>query len=165
MIRGHPSPHGLDLVGAAFGIVPLDRDRRPASAIAPGDAVIGAAVERDPLERLHARAPGAARAGRPARSTTRRAELGRTLADELLEPTAIYVRAALELLRSEPSVHGLAHITGDGLLNLLRLNAARGYEIDAPLPPQPIFGLIAQPAACRTRRCGRCSTWAPASAA
>ena len=39
-------------------------------------------------------------------------------------------------------MHGLAHITGDGLLNLLRLNADVGFEIDDPLPPQPIFGLI-----------------------
>jgi phosphoribosylformylglycinamidine cyclo-ligase len=46
----------------------------------------------------------------------------------------IYVRAALALLRSAVPVHGLAHITGDGLLNLKRLNAAVGFEIDAPLP-------------------------------
>jgi phosphoribosylformylglycinamidine cyclo-ligase len=39
-------------------------------------------------------------------------------------------------------VHGLAHISGDGLLNLLRLNEQVGYEIDRPLPAQPIFGLI-----------------------
>ena len=58
----------------------------------------------------------------------------------------IYVRAALELLRSDVQVHGLAHITGDGLLNLLRLNPDVGYHIDAPLEPQPVFGLI--------QRCG-----------
>jgi phosphoribosylformylglycinamidine cyclo-ligase len=58
----------------------------------------------------------------------------------------IYVRAALDLLRSDVQVHGLAHITGDGLLNLLRLNPDVGYHVDAPLEPQPIFGLI--------QRCG-----------
>ena len=42
--------------------------------------------------------------------------------------------AALDLLGSGVDVHGLAHITGDGLLNLLRLNDEVGYEIDAPLP-------------------------------
>ncbi len=71
-------------------------------------------------------------------------ELGRALADELLEPTAIYVRAALELLRSDLGLHGLAHITGDGLLNLRRLSEQVGFEIDAPLEPQPVFGLIAK---------------------
>jgi phosphoribosylformylglycinamidine cyclo-ligase len=39
-------------------------------------------------------------------------------------------------------VRGLAHITGDGLLNLTRLKDTVGYRIDAPLPPQPIFSLI-----------------------
>ena len=63
-------------------------------------------------------------------------------------------------------MRGLAHITGDGLLNLLRLNDAVGYEIDAPLPPQPVFGLIQERGGDRrTPRCRRCSTWAPASAA
>ena len=40
----------------------------------------------------------------------------------------------LALLRSGAAVHGLAHITGDGLLNLRRLSAGVGFAIDAPLP-------------------------------
>ncbi len=54
----------------------------------------------------------------------------------------IYVRAVLELLRSDMPVHGLAHITGGGLLNLLRIGGGVGYEIEAPLPVLPIFSLI-----------------------
>ncbi len=46
----------------------------------------------------------------------------------------IYVKAVLALLRGEIAVSGLAHITGDGVLNLKRLNATVGFEIDAPLP-------------------------------
>ena len=46
-----------------------------------------------------------------------------TAGDLLLEPTVIYVRAVRELLASEIAVRGLAHITGDGFLNLLRLEA------------------------------------------
>jgi phosphoribosylformylglycinamidine cyclo-ligase len=71
-------------------------------------------------------------------------KLGRPLGDVLLEPTAIYVRAVLELLDSPVDVRGLAHITGEGLDNLLRLAAPVGYEIDDPLPVPPIFGLIAE---------------------
>ena len=40
-------------------------------------------------------------------------------------------------------MRGLAHITGDGLLNLLRLEAEVGYRIDSPLPVPPVFDLIA----------------------
>jgi phosphoribosylformylglycinamidine cyclo-ligase len=68
---------------------------------------------------------------------------GASVADALLEPTAIYVRAALALLRSEEiPVHGLAHITGGGLRNLLRLSDRVGFTVDAPLPVPPVFGLV-----------------------
>jgi phosphoribosylformylglycinamidine cyclo-ligase len=66
------------------------------------------------------------------------------VADVLLEPTVIYVRAVMELLRSDVDVRGLAHITSGGLLNLLRLEADVGYRIDWPLPVHPIFNLIAE---------------------
>ena len=65
------------------------------------------------------------------------------MGETLLEPTVIYVRAVRELLASDVDVRGLAHITGDGLLNLLRLEAEVGYRIDSPLPVPPIFDLIA----------------------
>jgi phosphoribosylformylglycinamidine cyclo-ligase len=55
------------------------------------------------------------------------------------------VRAVLDLLRSDVPVHGLAHITGGGVDNLLRLGAGRvGYAIEAPLPAPPVFGLVAR---------------------
>jgi phosphoribosylformylglycinamidine cyclo-ligase len=69
---------------------------------------------------------------------------GASVADVLLEPTVIYVRAILELLRSEVPVHGLAHITGGGLLNLLRLGDGIGFEVTEPLPVTPVFSLIAE---------------------
>lgn len=46
-------------------------------------------------------------------------ELGRTVADEFLEPTRIYVRAVKTVYRHyrvKRIVHGIAHITGGGLL-------------------------------------------------
>jgi phosphoribosylformylglycinamidine cyclo-ligase len=70
--------------------------------------------------------------------------LGRPLGEVLLEPTEIYVRAVLDLLRSRADVRGLAHITGDGLNNLLRLAAPVGYAIDDPLSVPPVFDLIAE---------------------
>ena len=66
------------------------------------------------------------------------------MGDLLLEPTVIYVKAIRELLESSVDVRGLAHITGDGFLNLLRLEAHAGYRIDAPLPVPPVFVHIAE---------------------
>jgi phosphoribosylaminoimidazole (AIR) synthetase len=63
----------------------------------------------------------------------------------LLEPTVIYVRAVLELLGSGLSVHGLAHITGGGLRNLLRLGGERvGFAIEEPLAVPAICALVAR---------------------
>ena len=43
---------------------------------------------------------------------------------------------------SNVSVHGLAHITGGGLLNLLRLSGAVGFAVEEPLPVPPIVELV-----------------------
>jgi phosphoribosylformylglycinamidine cyclo-ligase len=142
VIRGHPSPYGFDLVGSAFGTVALDQivDGR---ACAPGDAIIGL-----PASGVHSNGLTLARRallddGALSIDATPAELGGASIADTLLEPTVIYVRAVLELLRSEIPVHGLAHITGGGVLNLLRIGSA-GYEISAPLPVPPIFELIAE---------------------
>ena len=81
----------------------------------------------------------------------------------LLEPTVIYVRAVLELLRSGLPVHGLAHITGGGLANLLRLSDRVGFAIEAPLPVPPVFELMREHGAVPRPSCGASSTWAAAS--
>jgi phosphoribosylformylglycinamidine cyclo-ligase len=129
LIRGHPSPHGLELSGSAVGTVALDR-LVTGEQCAPGDALIGL-----PSSGLHSNGYTLARALADGRLDERPTLLGgATLGEALLEPTVIYVRAALALLRSPAAVHGLAHITGDGLVNLKRLNPAVGFEIDAPLP-------------------------------
>jgi phosphoribosylformylglycinamidine cyclo-ligase len=129
MIRGHPSPHGLELSGTAIGTVALDAIITGARCT-PGDALIGL-----PSSGLHSNGYTLARSLARERLDERPPALGGASAGEaLLEPTAIYVRAVLALLRSEADVAGLAHITGDGLLNLKRLHSEVGFEIDAPLP-------------------------------
>ena len=138
LIRGHPSPRGLDLLGFCVGLVQLDGIVTGA-AVEPGDALIGL-----PSSGVHSNGLTLARRALPDFAETPDELGGRSVGEELLEPTTIYVRAVLELLESEVEVRGLAHITGDGLLNLLRLEAEVGYRIDSPLPPQPIFGLIAE---------------------
>jgi phosphoribosylformylglycinamidine cyclo-ligase len=128
---------GWELSGSSIGLVDLERIVT-GEAIAPGDALIGL-----PSSGLHSNGYTLARktlAGIPLDDD----RLGRPLGDVLLEPTTIYVRAVLELLGSEIDVHGLAHITGDGLNNLLRLSKSVGYELTEPLPVPAVFGLISE---------------------
>ena len=138
LIRGHPSPHGFDLCASCFGTVALG-EIVTGERIAPGDALVGI-----PSSGLHSNGYTLARSVlEPLGDDAKPPELGgASVADALLEPTLIYVRAVLALLRSELDVHGLAHITGGGLTNLQRLNAGVGYSIDAPLPVLPVFELI-----------------------
>ncbi|HEV8680685.1 MAG TPA: phosphoribosylformylglycinamidine cyclo-ligase [Stellaceae bacterium] len=133
---------GFDLVGAAIGTVPLDhiivgRD------ITPGDRVIGLASNG-----IHSNGFTLAR-----RAFFENAgvsvghvfpELGSALGAELLRPTYIYVPEILDIVERIPSVKALVHITGDGLLNLPRVDAEIGFVIDELPPPPPIFGLIEQ---------------------
>jgi phosphoribosylformylglycinamidine cyclo-ligase len=144
LIRGHPSPHGFDLCGTAIGTVALDAIVT-GERTAAGDALIGL-----PSSGLHSNGYTLARRalleqGGLALSDAPPELGGATVADALLEPTVIYVRAVLDLLRSDIPVNGLAHITGGGLLNLLRLGPDRlGFSVEAPLPAPPIFELVAR---------------------
>jgi phosphoribosylformylglycinamidine cyclo-ligase len=132
--------HGVDISGACFGTVALDAiiDGRQ---VAPGDSIIGL-----PSSGLHSNGYTLARKALDGLDMNEDPDgrLGRPLGDALLEPTEIYVKPIVELLRSEVDVRGLAHITSGGVNNLLRLAAPVGYEIDAPLPIQPLFALIAE---------------------
>lgn len=72
--------------------------------------------------------------------------LGRTLGEELLQPTRIYVKPLLEIMASY-DVKGLAHVTGGGFYeNLPRmLPEGVGVHIDfGSWPIHPIFELIQQ---------------------
>jgi phosphoribosylformylglycinamidine cyclo-ligase len=54
------------------------------------------------------------------------------------------VKEALALLQQVKSVKAFAHITSDGLLNLLRVEAKAEYVIDHLPPVPPVFALIQQ---------------------
>jgi phosphoribosylformylglycinamidine cyclo-ligase len=139
LIQGHPSPHGFDLTAACFGTVALDAMITGADCV-PGDALIGL-----PSSGLHSNGYTLARRALEPLGLDARPDAlgGACVADALLEPTVIYVRGVLELVRSpRVDVHGLAHITGGGLRNLLRLNEDVGFAIEDPLAAPPVFGLV-----------------------
>ncbi len=140
LIRGVREGRGFDLAGACVGLVPMDRIII-GQDIRPGDVVIGlrsSGIHSNGL--TLAREVFFRRAGFAV--DTHVPELGRTIGEELLEPTRIYVREVMELLRSGLGIRAMAHITSDGLLNLARVKAQVGYVLDALPAPQPIFGLL-----------------------
>ncbi|MFQ5966509.1 MAG: phosphoribosylformylglycinamidine cyclo-ligase [Acidimicrobiia bacterium] len=121
----HPGvlrPDQFDLVGAALGVV-SEGSQVTGSAIRSGDVIIGLSspnlrsngfsLVRSVIEGLNL--------DEPLPGTTEPA------AQVLCEPSVIYAPTVLKLLESV-EVHGLAHITGGGLVRNLRRILPDGYR-------------------------------------
>ena len=108
---GFYRPGEYDLAGFAVGLVERDAIPRP-ERIRAGDVLIGLASSG-----LHSNGFSLVRRVLLERSglklNARVAELGCTLADELLRPTNIYAKVAATLFERFP-IRGLANITGGG---------------------------------------------------
>jgi phosphoribosylformylglycinamidine cyclo-ligase len=140
MIRGAAEGRGFDLVGMCAGVVDLDKIVT-GGELSEGDALIGfrsSGIHSNGLSLARRILLGEARLGLDARP----GELGRPLGEELLEPTAIYVKPILRMLREGLEIKFMANITGEGILNLCRAEAEFGFVIDELPEPQPIFKLM-----------------------
>lgn len=140
LLHHHERGMTFDLVGTCIGTVHPDR-LIVGRDITPGDVVIGLASSG-----MHSNGFTLARrvllGSAQLKLSERVADLGRTLADELIEPTRMYVKPIVEMMDAQLALKGLMHITGDGLMNLPRVVAEAGFVIDRPLPALPIFKLI-----------------------
>lgn len=140
LVRGLGDVH-YDLIGTCVGVVEPARalDGR---SLAPGDTIVGLAstgvhsngfslIRRIVFETLGKRIGD------------RLPECGRTVADELLEPTALYVKECKTLLRLGVPVRAFFNVTGGGFTNLLRFRAEGcGILLDHLPEPPPIFRLL-----------------------
>jgi phosphoribosylformylglycinamidine cyclo-ligase len=128
---------GFDLAGTCLGMVKKDRIIT-GERIEIGDAIVGL-----PSTGVHSNGYSLVRriikgAGYmysnplPCNTDT-------TIGDELLIPTKIY----MEILDAAGrfNIHGLAHITGSGLMKLHRITRY-GFNITDPLEPQPVFRFL-----------------------
>lgn len=149
----------FDLAGMALGIV--DRPRLlPRRDIRPGDLILGL-----PSSGLHSNGYSLARKVLIEKARLplgrRIQDLGRTLADELLEPTRIYVAALVDLLKHPTlgrAVKGLANVTGGGILENLPRMLPKGTaaRLDASTWERPpVFDLIQRLGRIETREMHR----------
>ncbi|MSP20955.1 MAG: phosphoribosylformylglycinamidine cyclo-ligase [Alphaproteobacteria bacterium] len=141
MIKGHNKGTGFDLAGTAAGIIRLDR------IIVGRDCKLGDAVVGIQSSGIHSNGLTLARkvllGQAKLKVGDRLADVGRSVGEELLEPTLIYVAEAMAMLEQVPGVRALAHITGGGFLNLVRVPVKVGFLLDALPPPPPVFQAIA----------------------
>lgn len=152
---------GLDLSGTALGWLPAG-DQLTGESISLGDKLIGLpsngihsngySLVRKVIEKSHHKLtdPAPFPLDQTTRSIHRHTDPTErpTLGEVLLNPTRIYVDPVIPLLKSckdgsgpaeYGSIHGMAHITGGGLSNLLRLHPTLGYHISDPFPALPEF--------------------------
>jgi phosphoribosylformylglycinamidine cyclo-ligase len=141
----HPGlmePDAYDIAGAATGVVEASRLLGP-GRVRPGDVVVAMASSG-----LHSNGYSLVRhllLEQEGWALDRDVpELGRTLGEELLEPTRIYTKACLGLAE-EANVHAMAHITGGGLAaNLARVMPEElSVTLDrSTWSPAPIFDVV-----------------------
>ena len=123
----------IELAGSAVGLVPEGRGAVLGAELVPGDEIVLVASSG-----LHANGSSLARAvadrlidgyGTPLPS-------GRSLGEALLDRSVIYVGLVRALVSSPVPVHYLSHITGHGLLKLMRPRRELTYRVTR-LPPVP----------------------------
>jgi len=125
---------GFDLAGSCIGIAAKEKIVT-GHKIEEGDVIVGI-----PSTGIHSNGLTLARKLLARYSLHKRyGSMERTLGEELLVPTRIYSEV-LDINRN-CEVHGMAHITGGGLLNLKRLTSL-GFNLSDALEPQEIFNMI-----------------------
>ena len=125
---------GIDLGATAFGFFP--RGRRPVlgDRIRPGDLLLGV-----PSSGVHANGLTLLRRLLEEKSVDLarpRPGSGRPVGEEILTPTRIYSVLA-DAVADSPATHGLAHLSGGGVRNLVRLHPKVAFVLDRwPETPQ-----------------------------
>ncbi len=140
----HPgvmNPDDYDLAGFAVGIVDKEKMLDP-SMVKAGDVILSL-----PSNGLHSNGFSLVRKALDVEHTRLdqwSEELGRSLGDELLSPTAIYVKPVLAAMEAV-QLHGVSHITGGGFYENIPRCLPKGLsaKIDkSALVIPPVFRLI-----------------------
>ena len=123
----------IELAGAAVGAVPRGRAAILGDELRAGDEIVLVASSG-----LHANGASLARllADRLPDGYSTALPSGRPLGEALLDPSVMYVPLVQALLESDLGISYLSHITGHGLLKLMRPSRSFTYRV-SELPPVP----------------------------
>jgi phosphoribosylformylglycinamidine cyclo-ligase len=130
----------IELAGAAVGVVPAGGDPILGGELAAGDEIVLVASSG-----LHANGASLARlvAERLPRGYATALPSGATLGEALLAPSIVYVPLIADVLGSRAQLTYISHITGHGLLKLMRAPAALTYRVRRlPAVPEVLQFLV-----------------------
>jgi phosphoribosylformylglycinamidine cyclo-ligase len=134
----------IELAGAAVGIVPPGRPPLLGAELGAGDEIVLVASSG-----LHANGASLARllASRLPDGYASELPSGETLGEALLAPSLMYAPLVATLLQAEAEVTYISHVTGHGLLKLMRPRRSLTYRIRRlPKVPELLEFLVAQAA-------------------
>jgi len=124
----------IELAGAAVGVVAAGRSPILGEDLAPGDEIVLVASSG-----LHANGASLARliAARLPDGYATELQDGVSFGEALLEPSLMYAPLVAALIEADVPLTYISHVTGHGLLKLMRPPAALTYRIER-LPPVPV---------------------------
>jgi phosphoribosylformylglycinamidine cyclo-ligase len=116
----------IELAGAAVGIVPAGRPPLLGAELAAGDEIVLVASSG-----LHANGASLARllASRLTDGYASELPSGETFGEALLTPSVMYAPLVATLLQADVGVTYISHVTGHGLLKLMRPSRSLTYRI------------------------------------
>jgi phosphoribosylformylglycinamidine cyclo-ligase len=141
-LPGLVAPDDIELAGSAVGVVPPGRRPIFGADLVPGDEIVIVASNG-----LHANGSSLARrvAGELPDGYRTWLPSRRTFGEALLDRTPMYARLVRTLLSSTVEVHYLSHITGHGLLKLMRPRRELTYVVThLPEVPEVLTFLVEQ---------------------
>ena len=132
-LPGMLAEQDIELAGAAVGLVPAGRSPILGDDLAPGDEIVLVASSG-----LHANGASLARlvAGRLSDGYATEMSDGSTFGEALLAPSVMYVGLVGALIEEGVPLTYLSHITGHGMLKLMRPTRPLSYRIER-LPQVP----------------------------
>jgi phosphoribosylformylglycinamidine cyclo-ligase len=141
-LPGMLAEQDIELAGAAVGAVPGGRSALLGERLGPGDEIVLVASSG-----LHANGASLARmiAGRlPDGYATKLDDT--TFGEALLAPSVMYVSLIAALLEADIELTYLSHVTGHGLLKLMRPTKQLSYRIERLPPVPPVLAFLVEQA-------------------